>query len=147
VKETHPLKRKSIKPSSSTVRGMLPGPQFRALDAAMQSLRSAGMRLDWAWKSKDIGWVCLGLINEQSACELRPTQDPLVGWVELNQEQLTLALDSDDIPKKFKNILKAPMEETKSISCYEIPLETTAMRDLFSDFVEALIPIFEYEAK
>lgn len=113
----------------------------------MQSLRSAGMRLDWLWKNKDIGWVCQGFIDDYSACELRPTQDPLVGVFELNQDQLNLALSLGDMPEKFKKILRAPMDETKTHSLYEIPLETTAMRDLFSDLVEALIPAFEAAKK
>lgn len=143
MKNSHPLKRKSIKPSSSTVRGMLPGPQFRALDAAMQSLRSAGLRLDWVWKSNDIGWVCQGLLNASVCCELQPTQDPLTGVIELEAAVLAAALSSGDVPEKFKKILKAPVEETKRHSIYEIPLETTPMRDLFSDLVESLCPIFE----
>ena len=143
MKDNHPLKRKSIKPSSSTVRGMLPAPQFRALDAAMQSLRSAGLRLEWIWKNKDTGWVCQGLLDTMVCCELQPTQEPLTGVIELEEKVLKAALSSGDVPDKFKKILKAPIDETKKYSVYEIPLETTPMRDLFSDLVESLCPIFE----
>ena len=146
MKDIHPLKRKSIKPSSSTVRGMLPGPQFRALDAAMQSLRSAGMRLEWQWKNKDIGWVCVGLQGDVAACELRPTEQPLIGVVELTRDQLKKALTLPEIPTKFKSILKVPMSETKSLLIYELPLETTQQRDMMSDFVESLSALFESDA-
>src|SRR4051812_22750616 len=98
MKDNHPLKRKSIKPSSSTVRGMLPGPQFRSLDAAMQSLRSAGMRLDWQWKNKTLGWVCAALIDDRVMCELQPTREPLYGVIELPQEVYRKVLKSPDFP-------------------------------------------------
>jgi hypothetical protein len=143
MKDTHPLKRKSIKPSSSTVRGMLPGPQFRALDAAMQSLRAAGMRLDWRWKNKDIGWVCVGLLDDTVACELRPTQEPLVGVVELSKDQQGSALADKKLPEKFRRILRVPLDETKKGCLYEFELETTQQRDLLSDFMEALTPHIE----
>jgi len=126
---------------------MLPGPQFRALDAAMQSLRSAGLRLDWTWKDKDTGWVCQGLLDSFVCCELHPTKDPLVGVIELEEHILSSALEADDIPEKYKQILKAPLEESKKFSLYEIPLESTPMRDLFSDLVESLCPIFELHKK
>lgn len=141
MKEIHPLKRKSIKPSSSTVRGMLPGPQFRALDAAMQSLRAAGVRLDWRWKDAKIGWVCVGLYEEQAACELRPTTDPLSGWMRLEPAQLETALSSPRVPARFKKILKVPISEDRNGSVYEFDLDTTPIRDLFSEFVEVLCPV------
>ncbi len=143
MKETHPLKRKSIKPSASTIRGMLPGPQFRALDAAMQSLRSAGLRLEWAWKDKDLGWVCMGLLGEDTVCTLVPTADPFVGRIELTRAQQKAAGEHPDMPKKFKVVLAHPGEETKTRVVYEFELNTTAERDLLSDFVEAVAPFFE----
>src|SRR4029077_7357860 len=88
----HPLKRKSVKPSSSTVRGMLPVKQFRALDAAMQSLRAAGLRFDWQWRDKDTGWVCAGYVDDLLLCELLPTLDPLVGQLRLKAPQIKVAL-------------------------------------------------------
>lgn len=142
-KEIHPLKRKSIKPSSSTVRGMLPGPQFRSLDAAMQNLRSAGLRLDWIWKSKSLGWVCGGLVEDTVICELRPTLEPFVGVVILPKAARELAIQSSDIPESYKRVLGAPMDETKNDYLYEFVLETTQFRDLLSNFVEALVPVME----
>lgn len=141
----HPLKRKSVKPSSSTVRGMLPGKQFRSLDAAMQSLRAAGLRLDWQWRDKEIGWVCAGLLDDQALCELHPTKEPLVGQVRLSRPQQKKALGSTELSAPFKAILKVPVEETKSELIYEFDLDTTPERDLFSNFVEALEPLFEAE--
>ena len=143
MKDIHPLKRKSIKPSSSTVRGMLPGPQFRALDAAMQSMRSAGLRLEWNWKSKDIGWVCSGLVESQTVCELRPTDEPLLGVVEMTHDFKSVVIASRAFPKKFKAILENPMAELKKTVRYEFPLETTDMRDMMSEFVEGLVPFYE----
>lgn len=134
----HPLKRKSVKPSSSTVRGMLPGRQFRALDAAMQSLRAAGLRLEWEWRDRDIGWVCRGFTEEVSFCELQPTKDPLMGQVLLGKNEMKKALASSSIPAPFKAILKAPMEEVKGVAMFEFELMSTPERDLFSAFVEAL---------
>lgn len=142
-KEIHPLKRKSIKPSSSTVRGMLPGPQFRSLDAAMQNLRSAGLRLEWIWKSKSLGWVCAGMVEQTVLCELRPTLEPFVGVVVLPKEACTHALASEEIPDSYKRVLGAPMKETKNEFVYEFVLETTQFRDLLSNFVEALVPSVE----
>jgi hypothetical protein len=141
MKDVHPLRRKSIKPSSSTIRGMLPGPQFRALDAAMQSLRSAGLRLDWQWANKDTGWVCLGVLDDNEHCRLVPTADPLLGQVRLTKDQQKAALKSSDIPEKFKKILKVPVEETKTTCLYEFELVETPLRDLFSNFVEVLEPV------
>jgi len=139
-KEIHPLKRKSIKPSSSTVRGMLPGPQFRALDAAMQSLRSAGLRLDWNWKSKSVGWVCSGLLDELVVCELRPTEEPLVGVIELPHAMHAKAVAEMGVSKRFKAVLASPVEETAKFYVFEIPLEETRFRDLFSELIEELLP-------
>lgn len=138
MKEIHPLKRKSIKPSSSTIRGMLPGPQFRALDAAMQSLRSAGMRLEWQWKSKSIGWVCVGMLEDIGVCELRPTQEPLIGVIVMTHEQKARALSEESIINVYKAVLRIPIEETKNGVLYEFVLESTEQRALFSEFVESL---------
>ena len=143
MKEVHPLKRKSVKPSSSTVRGMLPTNQCRALDAAMQSVRSSGMRLEWRWKSKSIGWVCAGVYEEGIRCELIPTETPLKGNIILKRYESALAEASDDIPDKYKNILKYPIKETKENFIYEFSLDTTPMRDLFSNILESLTPVFD----
>jgi hypothetical protein len=143
MKEIHPLKRKSIKPSSSTVRGMLPVAQFKSLDAAMQNLRSAGLRLEWQWKSKSTGWVCVGLAGEIILCELRPTEQPLMGYVYLTKEQQKRALNSEAVSDGFKNVIRNPVDEKKDLMIYEFVLETTQFRDLLSHFVEALVPIVE----
>lgn len=139
----HPLKRKSVKPSSSTVRGMLPSKQFRSLDAAMQSLRAAGLRLDWQWRDKDVGWVCAGLLDDHTLCELHPTKEPLVGQILLSHALQKKALSFASIPASFKAILKSPVEENKTHLIYEFELDSTPERDLFSDFVESLEPLFE----
>ena len=117
---------------------MLPGRQFRALDAAMQSLRAAGLRLDWHWRDKDIGWVCRGMADERAVCELHPTTDPLVGQVIYPKEALKKALASPSVPATYKAILKAPIDEDKNSAVYEFELTTTPERDLFSDFVEVV---------
>lgn len=122
---------------------MLPGRQFRALDAAMQSLRAAGLRLDWYWRDKDIGWVCRGMADEKSFCELHPTQDPLIGQIRLPKKVLALALASPSVLPVFKAVLKSPVDEDKSLAFYEFDLTTTQERDLFSDFVEALQGVTE----
>ena len=134
MKEIHPLKRKSIKPSSSTVRGMLPGAQFRALDAAMQSLRTAGLQLDWSWRDKNIGWVCEGRIDDITVCELQPTQEPLLGVIRVQKGILKKLATDKSLPKKLKIILDSPVESTSKESLYEIPLASTAFRDIFSEF-------------
>ena len=136
MKEIHPLKRKSIKPSSSTVRGMLPSKQFRALDAALQSLRATGLRFEWRWVDKDVGWLCAGLYEERARCELIATEDPLVGRVQLDKSEAARAIESKQLDKKFKGLLEHPIRKEKNILVYELELVTTEARDFFSDFVE-----------
>jgi len=135
---THPLKRKSVKPSISTVRGMLPGKQFRSLDAAMQSLRTAGLRLDWRWKNADIGWVCVGLLDEEVFCELRPVEEPLIGVVTLAKADVETIAASAGFPKKYKTILGMAIDVVRGTHIYEFPLEDSRHRDLFTAFVEEL---------
>ncbi len=134
----HPLKRKSVKPSISTVRGMLPGKQFRSLDAAMQSLRTAGLRLDWRWKNAESGWVCVGLLDDEVFCELHPVEDPLIGVISLSKAEVEKISASTDFPKKFKKILSLPIDVQRGSHVYEFPLEDSPHRDLFTAFVEAL---------
>lgn len=136
---THPLKRKSVKPSISTVRGMLPGKQFRALDAAMQSLRTAGLRLDWHWKNKTVGWVCVGLLDEKIFCEIHPVEEPLIGMLSLGPAELAHVKEAEEFPKKYQNILDLPIDIEKGRSIYEFPLEDSRHRDLFSVFVEGIV--------
>jgi hypothetical protein len=134
----HPLKRKSVKPSSSTVRGMLPIKQFRALDAAMQSLRAAGLRLDWQWRDREVGWVCAALRDEAIIGELQPTREPLVGQFILSKVQQKSILSSTTFPARFKPILEIPIFDKGPKLIYELELVTTPERDLFSELIEAL---------
>lgn len=141
--EKHPLKRKSIKPSSSTVRGMLPAARFRALDAAMQSLRATGMRLEWKWRDATIGWSCVGMVDNTEVCELRPTNTPLLGCFELSKAQIARLPELDGLEPTHRTLLSAPVEKTAKLSWYEFELESTAERDLFSELMEAILPLFE----
>jgi hypothetical protein len=134
----HPLKRKSVKPSISTVRGMLPAKQFRMLDAAMQSLRTAGARLEWIWKNPEVGWVCAGIFDELNLCELRPTDEPLIGIINLTDVEVAKVKAAAGFPKNYKAILDVPIEKKKGSSVFEFPLEESKMRDFFSNFVEEL---------
>lgn len=143
MKDVHPLKRKSVKPSSSTVRGMLPARQFRALDAAMQSLRAAGLRFEWQWRDKDLGWVCSGIYEDITFCELLPAQSPLVGQVRLSLKMCKKAMETTGIPARFQGILKSPLEKENGHCVWEFELESTPQRDLLSDFVEALQTLVE----
>ena len=136
-----------MKPSSSTVRGMLPSRQFRALDAAMQSLRSAGLRLDWQWKDKKTGWVCLGLLDSHAMCELRPTEEPLVGHIMLTRKQVKLAQADEEVPKSYREVLKYPIDEKSDLQIYEFELSTTPERDFYSDFVEAVRKFVELDVE
>ncbi len=134
----HPLRRKSVKPSISTVRGMLPGKQFRALDSAMQSLRTAGLRLEWRWVNAQIGWVCVGLADDKVACELRPVEEPLIGVLKLSKKEAQSVIADSTLLKKYKKILELPVNEAKGTQTYEFPLEDSKYRDLFTAFVEAV---------
>lgn len=117
---------------------MLPAKQFRSLDAAMQSLRAAGMRLDWQWQDKDIGWVCMGYADDRALCALQPTQEPLVGQLRITRTEQKMVIADKVFPANFKGILKAPVEETKTECVYEFELSTTPERDMFSNFIEAV---------
>lgn len=140
--EVHPLKRRSIKPSSSTVRGMLPAAQCRMLDAAMQSVRSTGLRLEWVWRGKSDGWVCAGFHDDFEVCLIIATETPPVGRLILSTERVELAKKNRSFPKKFKPVLDYPVDETKVGHLYEFPLEKTPERDLYTEFIEAVIPLY-----
>lgn len=137
LRDKHPLKRKSIKPSSSTLKGMLTPKLSKALEAAMQSLRTVGLRLEWQWKNSDIGWACFCYFQDIVLCELRPTQTPLTGVLILTHEQLEACKGAKAFPKKFKPILEIPIDEDKAHAYFEFPLESTPERDLFTEFVES----------
>jgi hypothetical protein len=142
LRELHPLKRKSVKPSISTVRGMLPGKQFRMLDTAMQGLRTAGLRLEWVWKGNADGWVCVGMWDDKSVCELHPVEDPLIGAVLIPPTLLEDIKISDDFPGKYKKILGYPVETNKKATIFEFELADAKHRALFSDFIENLETFF-----
>jgi hypothetical protein len=141
LRELHPLKRKSVKPSISTVRGMLPGKQFRMLDTAMQGLRTAGLRLEWVWKGSD-GWVCVGMWDDKTVCELHPVEDPLIGSVLIPTPLLPDIKVSDDFPDKYKKILNFPVDQNKKSIVFEFELADAKHRALFSDFIESLESFF-----
>src|SRR5687768_4783255 len=82
----HPLKKAAIKPSSSTLRGMLTPKEFKIVDAALQSLRAAGgIELSWEWKGKDTGWICAAKYNELTICEVHAATTPIRGVLPLSQ--------------------------------------------------------------
>jgi len=143
VSERHPLKRKSIKPSSSTVRGMLPAKQHKVLEAAMQGLRAIGLRFEWVWRGQRVGWVSTGYVDETVVCELYPTEEPVVGKVKLTPDQIERAKEAKQILTKFKKVLDFPIEVEKGKNVYEFDLAQRVMRDLFSEFVEQLRPVLE----
>jgi len=142
MSNVHPLKRKSVKPSSSTVRGMLPANQCRSLDAAMQSIRSAGFRVEWQWKDKQVGWVCAGIFEDKVRCEILATEDPLLGHMFLSEIELIQAKANEDIPKNYRAILEFPLEVKNDYSLFEFPLESTPHRDLFTNVLESLEVVF-----
>lgn len=117
---------------------MLPGKQFRALDAAMQSLRTAGLRLEWRWRNAQIGWVCVGLADDKVACELRPVEEPLIGILQLKKKESEKIVEMSSLPKKYKKILELPIDTEKGLQTYEFPLEDSKYRDLFTAFVESV---------
>ena len=125
------------------MRGMLPTSQCRSLEAAMQSVRSSGMRLEWKWKSKSVGWVCAGFYEGEVRCELIPTESPLKGRILVKKIERPLAEADENIPAMYKNIFKFPIKENKEYFVYEFPLDQTPARDLFSNILESLNPIFD----
>ncbi len=142
MSERHPLKRKSVKPSSSTVRGMLPAVQFQSLDAAMQSLRAVGLRFDWIWGGVSLGWICSGLIDERVACEILAAETPLLGRIVIKIEDLDTLKTSDVFPEKFKKFLEFPVEERKGKSIFELEIDSTQRRDVFSEIVKSIDAVF-----
>lgn len=117
---------------------MLPGKQFRALDAAMQSLRTAGLRLEWRWKNPQTGWVCVGLADDKVACELQPVEEPLIGVLQLKKKESEKLIEESSLSKKYKKILELPINESRGVNTYEFPLEDSRYRDLFTAFVESV---------
>jgi hypothetical protein len=135
--ERHPLKRKSVKPSSSTVRGMLPAKEYQNLDAAMQSLRAVGLRFDWVWTGVSNGWVSAGFIDERVLCEILASESPLIGRIALSEEEIDQLRVAEEF-KQFKRLLDFPIEEKRGKSFFELELDSTPKRDIFSEIVRAL---------
>ncbi len=121
---------------------MLPGKQFRMLDTAMQGLRTAGLRLEWIWKGASEGWVCVGMWDEKTICELHPVEDPLIGAILIPDPVLDTVKVSEEFPVKYRKILNFPVEHKKKASVFEFELADAKHRALFSDFIESLEPFF-----
>ncbi len=130
------MRRKSVKPSSSTVRGMLPVPQHRSLEAATQSLRAAGLQFDWQWRNKVVGWVCAGLADDRVVVELLPIEEPVLGLLIITLGEVVQLKDSEEFPASYKKVLNFPVEDRGSSVVYEFELMSTPERDMFSNFVE-----------
>ncbi|MEZ4814023.1 MAG: hypothetical protein R3A80_02305 [Bdellovibrionota bacterium] len=136
----HPLKKAAIKPSSSTLRGMLSPKEFKIVDSTLQSLRAAGgIELSWEWKSKSVGWVCAAKYNDHTVCELHAANDPIKGVLPLPQALVARLQSCKSFPKGFKTFLNYPIETRKNLSLYELELETTELRDLLSSLVGAIL--------
>jgi hypothetical protein len=138
MSERHPLKRKSVKPSSSTVRGMLPSKQFQSLDASMQSLRAVGLRFEWVWAGVSHGWVSAGMIDDRVMCEILASESPIIGRISLSKEEILTLKGSDAFPVRFKPFLDFSVEEKRGKVIFELELDTTAKRDVFSEIVRCL---------
>lgn len=133
------MRRKSVKPSSSTVRGMLPVAQHRSLEAATQSLRAAGLQFDWQWRNKVVGWVCAGLADDRVVVELLPIDEPVLGLLILSVSEVKSLKNSQTFPKAYQKVLDFPVDERGEQHVFEFELMTTPERDLFSNFVEKAI--------
>lgn len=89
----------------------------------------------------------MGPMGAKSRCELQPTKDPLIGQILVTRSDQKELLDASKFPARFKPILKSPIEETKAFLVYEFDLTTTPVRDLFSEFVEAIRGVLEVDAE
>jgi hypothetical protein len=144
VTAIHPLKKAAIKPSSSTLRGMLSPKEFKIVDSALQSLRAAGgIELSWEWKGKDIGWVCAAKYNDQTVCELHAANTPIKGVLPLPEGLIDRLKACKSFPKGYKTFLEHPLECSNKICVYELELESTEMRDLLSSLVGAILEYVE----
>ena len=136
----HPLRKAAIKPSSSTLRGMLSQKEFKIVDAALQSLRSAGgLELQWEWKGKDIGWICAAKYNGCTMCEVHAAQTPIRGILQLAPPLVGRLQEADTFPQGFKSFLNHPMDENKTHKLYELEIETSELRNLLSDLVGEIL--------
>jgi hypothetical protein len=140
VMAVHPLKKAAIKPSSSTLRGMLTPKEFKIVDAALQSLRAAGgIELSWEWQGKDTGWICAAKYNEQTICEVHAASSPIRGVLPLHLNLVVKLQTCKTFPKGYKTFLGAPMETREDRCFYELELETTELRELLSSLVGAIL--------
>ena len=141
---THPLRKAAIRPSSSTLRGMLSQKEFKVVDSALQSLRSAGgVELQWIWKGKDVGWVCSANYNGTVVCELHAANCPIKGVLPLSVTLVDRMLGAKSFPQGFKSFLKHPLEENGDTRYFELELESTELRDLLSDLVGEIVNFIE----
>lgn len=136
----HPLKKAAIKPSSSTLRGMLSPKEFKVVDSTLQSLRAAGgIELSWEWKGKATGWVCAAKYNDQTVCEIHAAETPIKGVLPLSAQLIEKLQTCKSFPKGYKTFLEHPVETRKSVSLYELELESTELRDLLSSLVGCIL--------
>lgn len=136
----HPLKKAAIKPSSSTLRGMLSPKEFKIVDSTLQSLRAAGgIELSWEWKGKNVGWVCAAKYNDKTVCEIHAAESPIKGILPLPQALIERLQECKSFPKGYKTFLDHPIETKKNVSVYELELESTELRDLLSSLVGCIL--------
>ncbi len=140
VSTAHPLKKAAIKPSSSTLRGMLSPKEFKVVDSTLQSLRAAGgIELSWEWKGKDVGWVCAAKYNDQTVCEVHAANSPIKGVLPLGDALVTKLKSCKSFPRGYKTFLEYPIETKDKQLLYELELESTELRDLLSSLVGAIL--------
>ena len=137
---SHPLRKAAIRPSSSTLRGMLSPKEFKIVDSALQSLRGAGgLELQWEWRGKSIGWICAAKYNEFTVCEVHAASRPIKGVIQLPKPIAQRIQESKAFPKGFKSFLLHPIDTCGSNNLYELEIETTELRDLLSDLVSEIL--------
>ena len=141
---THPLLKAAIKPSSSTLRGMLTQKDFKIVDSTLQSLRSAGgLELQWVWKGKETGWVCAANYNDVVICELHAAKTPIRGVLPLPTNLVNTLMGAKAFPTGFKALLQSPIDDDPKTKTYELELESTELRDLLSELVSEIVNFIE----
>jgi hypothetical protein len=137
---SHPLRKAAIRPSSSTLRGMLSPKEFKIVDSALQSLRSAGgLELQWEWRGKSIGWICAAKYNDFTVCEVHAASIPIKGIIQIPMAISLRIQESPSFPEGFKGFLKHPTDTCGSNNLYSLEIETTELRDLLSDLVSEIL--------
>lgn len=56
----------------------------------------------------------------------------------IKDEDLKILKESSEFPEKFKKFLDFPVEQKKGKSFYELEIDTTAKRDVFSEVVRSI---------